>query len=107
MAPLVVGFDLDMTLIDSRPGIVATLQALGSETGVAIDAELVVSRLGPTLEEEMATWYPAEHVDTVSDRFRELYTDLGVPGCTLLPGATESVDAVAAAGGRSVVITAK
>ncbi|MGH8983825.1 MAG: HAD family hydrolase [Acidimicrobiia bacterium] len=107
MATLVVGFDLDMTLIDSRPGIVATLQALGSETGVAIDAALVVSRLGPTLEEEMANWYPAEHVDTVSDRFRQLYTDLGVPGCSLLPGATESVDAVAAAGGRSVVITAK
>ncbi len=107
MATLVVGFDLDMTLIDSRPGIVATLQARGSETGVAIDAALVVSRLGPTLEEEMANWYPAEHVDTVSDRFRQLYTDLGVPGCSLLPGATESVDAVAAAGGRSVVITAK
>jgi len=107
MATLVVGFDLDMTLIDSRPGIVATLQALGSETGVAIDAARVVSRLGPTLEEEMANWYPAEHVDTVSDRFRELYTDLGVPGCSLLPGATESVHAVAAAGGRSVVITAK
>lgn len=107
MAHLVVGFDLDMTLIDSRPGIVATLDALGSETGVAIDAALVVSRLGPTLEDEMANWYPAEHVDTVSDRFRELYTDLGVPGCSLLPGATDSVDAVATAGGRSVVVTAK
>jgi phosphoglycolate phosphatase len=107
MAPLVVGFDLDMTLIDSRPGIIATLDALGSETGVAIDAALVVSRLGPKLEEEMANWYPAEHVDTVSDRFRELYTDLGVPGCSLLPGAIDSVDAVATAGGRTVVVTAK
>jgi len=107
MAPLVVGFDLDMTLIDSRLGIVATLDALSAETGVAIDAALVVSRLGPKLEEEMANWYPAERVATVSDRFRELYTDLGVPGCSLLPGATDSVDAVATAGGRTVVITAK
>ena len=107
MAPLVVGFDLDMTLIDSRPGIVATVEALAAETGVAIDAPLVVSRLGPTLEEEMANWYPAEHVGTVSDRFRELYTDLGVPGCSLLPGAAESVAAVAAARGRSLVVTAK
>jgi phosphoglycolate phosphatase len=107
MAPLVVGFDLDMTLIDSRPGIVATLDTLSSETGVAIDTELVVSRLGPTLEAEMANWYPAEHVGTVSDRYREIYAEVGVPGCSLLPGAAASVAAVTAAGGRSVVITAK
>ncbi len=52
---LVVGFDLDMTLVDSRPGIAATLRALSAETGVFIDAELVVSRLGPTLEPRWRT----------------------------------------------------
>jgi phosphoglycolate phosphatase len=107
MTALVVGFDLDMTLIDSRPGIGATLAALAAETGVAIDVELVVNRLAPTLEEEMANWYPAEDVPAVSDRYRELYTDLGVPGCALLPGAHEAVAAVAGAGGRSLVVTAK
>jgi phosphoglycolate phosphatase len=107
MAPLVVGFDLDMTLIDSRPGIVETLEALAAETGVAIDAQLVVGRLGPTLEAEMANWYPAEHIATASDRYREIYAELGVPGCSLLPGAAAAVAAVAGAGGRSVVITAK
>lgn len=30
---LTVGFDLDMTLIDSRPGIAAAFQALSAETG--------------------------------------------------------------------------
>ena len=35
---LVVGFDLDMTLVDSRPGIAVTLDALSAETGHAIDA---------------------------------------------------------------------
>jgi phosphoglycolate phosphatase-like HAD superfamily hydrolase len=107
MAELVVGFDLDMTLIDSRPGIAATLEALSAETGVAIDADLVVNRLGPTLEEEMGNWFPPEQVATVSDRYRELYSDLGVAGCSLLPGAAEAVGAVASAGGRTVVITAK
>jgi phosphoglycolate phosphatase len=107
MAELVVGFDLDMTLIDSRPGIAATLEALSAETGVAIEADLVVNRLGPTLEEEMANWYPREHVEVMSDRFRELYTELGVPGCAPLPGARAAVDAVASAGGRSLVVTAK
>jgi phosphoglycolate phosphatase len=107
MAALVVGFDLDMTLIDSRPGIAATLDALSAETGVDIDAALVIERLGPMLEEELANWYPQEHVGVMSDRYRELYADLGVPGCALLPGAREAVETVAAAGGRSVVVTAK
>ncbi|CAO0837165.1 hypothetical protein SMICM17S_05890 [Streptomyces microflavus] len=42
--PLTVGFDLDMTLIDSRPGIAAAYRALSAETGVRIDDALVVSR---------------------------------------------------------------
>src|SRR6266540_7355207 len=107
MGDLVVGFDLDKTLIDSRPGILATLAALSEETDVVIDGELVVSRLGPTLESEMAEWYPAERVAAVSERFRELYADLGVAGCDRLPGADDAVAAVRAASGRSIVITAK
>ncbi len=104
---LVVGFDLDMTLVDSRPGIVATLDALSAETGVVVDAHLVVSRLGPKLEDELANWYPADRVAEVCDRFRELYVDHGVPGTFPLPGAFDAVAAVAARGGRSIVITAK
>ncbi|HZP28262.1 MAG TPA: HAD hydrolase-like protein [Acidimicrobiia bacterium] len=103
----VVGFDLDMTLIDSRPGVAATLRAITAETGVPIDADLVVSRLGPRLEDEMALWFPEAEVAPVSDRYRELYAALGVPGSELLPGAAEAVTAVRAAGGRSVVVTAK
>jgi phosphoglycolate phosphatase len=104
---LVVGFDLDMTLVDSRPGIAATLRAISAETGVPIDTDVVVSRLGPTLEEEMAHWFPADEVLPVSDRYRELYAELGVPGTSPLPGALDAVSTVRAAGGRSVVVTAK
>ena len=60
--PLVVGFDLDMTLIDSRPGIAVALDALSAETGVPIDSAAAVSRLGPPLDEELAYWFPAEQV---------------------------------------------
>jgi phosphoglycolate phosphatase len=107
MGDLVVGFDLDMTLIDSRPGILATLVALSEETGVPIDGELVVSRLGPTLESEMAEWYAEERVPAVSDRFRDLYAELGVAGCDALPGANHALAAVRSAGARSIVITTK
>ena len=38
-APLVVGFDLDMTLIDTVPGFGAVLTALGDELGVEFAIE--------------------------------------------------------------------
>lgn len=107
MEPLVIGFDLDMTLVDSRPGIHATVVALVEETGVVIDPDVVVSRLGPPLEEEMAEWVPADQVDPLSDRFRDLYSELGIEGTFPLPGAAEALDAVRDAGGQILVVTAK
>ena len=104
---LVIGFDLDMTLVDSRPGVHATVRALVAETGVSIDADVVVSRLGPPLELELAEWVPAEHVDPLADRFRELYVEHGIPGTFPLPGAADALAAVRARGGRTLVVTAK
>lgn len=106
-APLTVGFDLDMTLIDSRAGIAATYRALSAETGVPIDDALVVSRIGPPLEEELAHWFPAEEVAAAGDRYRALYPDHAIAPSTALPGARESVDEVRVLGGRAIVVTAK
>jgi uncharacterized protein len=106
-APLVVGFDLDMTLIDSRPGIGATFRALAAETGVEIDTEVVTSRLGPPLEHELAHWFPAADVARHADRYRELYPAMAVEPTLALPGAREALAAVHRHGGRTVVVTAK
>ncbi|MFF0740791.1 HAD family hydrolase [Streptomyces sp. NPDC004111] len=103
----VVGFDLDMTLIDSRPGIKAAYQRLTAETGVPIDADLVVSRLGPPLEQEIANWFPADRIEEIADRYRALYPEYAITPSTALPGAREAVAAVRAAGGRAVVVTGK
>jgi len=104
---LTVGFDLDMTLIDSRPGIAAVLDALSAETGVFIDSAAAVSRLGPPLEHELAHWFPAEQIAAAADRYRALYPDLAVLPTAALPGAREAVQAVRRHGGRVVVVTAK
>ncbi|MFI5806460.1 HAD family hydrolase [Streptomyces sp. NPDC051561] len=103
----VVGFDLDMTLIDSRPGIKAAYQQLTAETGVPIDADLVVSRLGPPLEHEIANWFPEDRVEEIANRYRALYPSFAIAPATALPGAREAVAAVRAAGGRVVVVTGK
>ena len=55
-----VGFDLDMTLIDSRPAILASFAALAEDTGTAIDLAAVDSRLGIKLEDELVFWYPPD-----------------------------------------------
>jgi uncharacterized protein len=104
---LVVGFDLDMTLVDSRPCVVAVAEVLAAEEGVPIDGHLWASRLGPPLEQELAHWVPAGEVDRVADRYRALMRELGVARTELLDGAREAVDQVRAHGGRVVVVTAK
>ncbi|GAA5007554.1 hypothetical protein GCM10025734_48700 [Kitasatospora paranensis] len=104
---LTVGFDLDMTLLDTRPGIRATYDVLAAETGTAIDSGLAVSRLGPPLVHELAHWFPAERVEAVADRYRELYREHALHGTVVLPGAREAVAAVRALGGRVAVITGK
>jgi uncharacterized protein len=105
--PLVVGFDLDMTLIDTRPGIAAVWDALSAETGVYVDSAEAVSRLGPPLDEEAARWFPADQVGAVGDRFRALYPGLAVHPTPAFDGAREAVDAVHAHGGRAIVVTGK
>src|SRR5262245_14084649 len=96
-----------MTLIDSRPGIAATWAELARRTGVPIDVEAVVSRLGPPLEVELANWFPTEEVAARAGEFRALYPDFAVIGTSLLPGARAAVDAVHRHGGRVVVVTGK
>jgi phosphoglycolate phosphatase len=105
---LVVGFDLDMTLVDSRPGIVATLQALQAESGAPVAVEgMLDALLRSNLDHEFALRFPASEAAALADRFRELYVEVGVPGTHLLPGAAEAVDAVRATDGRTLVVTAK
>jgi len=106
-APITVGFDLDMTLVDTRNGIKVAYDLLAAETGTAIDSDLVVSRLGPPVEREMANWFPAEEVDAMADRYRALYAVHGVADCVALPGAYEALAAVRKHGGRSIVVTGK
>ncbi|MFC7306364.1 HAD family hydrolase [Streptomyces monticola] len=106
-APFTVGFDLDMTLIDSRPGIKAAYQALSAETGTYIDADLAITRLGPPLEEELAYWFPKEQIPAMGDRYREIYPTYAITPTLAMPGAREAVTAVQEAGGRAIVVTAK
>ncbi len=107
MGTLVVGFDLDMTLVDSADGIAATVQAVLSEQGLLVTAEQVWSLNGVPLEDTMAALAPGLDPARVTARYRELYPSLGVPRTRLLPGAVEALDAVREQGGRALIVSTK
>jgi phosphoglycolate phosphatase len=102
-----VGFDLDMTLINSRPAILAAFAELARETGTPIDPDAVDRRLGVKLEDELAFWFPPEQLAATAGIYRRHYLRLAEPMTTVLPGAHEALAAVRAAGQRAVIVTAK
>ena len=99
MRNLVVGFDLDMTLIDTVPGFAATLDALGTELGITFPTAEMTSRLGDHLAEDA--------VAGAGDRFRELYPGHAIEATAAFPGAHDAIAAVRRHHGRVVLVTGK
>jgi uncharacterized protein len=104
---LTVGFDLDMTLVDSRAGIVATVRAVLDELGVDNTEEQVWQGIGTPLEQMLGPFVPADAVPGAVRRYRELYPTTGLQGIELLPGATEAFAAVRRLHGRVAVVSTK
>jgi len=105
--PLAVGFDLDMTLIDTVPGFADTLRALGAELGVEFPVEEMTSRLGPPLETLLEPHLAPDAVGPAGDRFRALYPDHAIHRVPALPGTHEALAAVRRHDGRIVLVTGK
>jgi phosphoglycolate phosphatase len=102
-----VGFDLDMTLVDSATGIAATLRATLAELGRTVTDEQVWPFIGVPMETTVRTLFPDLDPSAVSDRYRALYPELGLDQVRLLPGAAEAFRAVHALDGRVLVVSAK
>ena len=102
-----MGFDLDMTLIDTVPGFGAVLEALGEELGVTFPVAEMTAQLGPPLETMLEPHLAAEAIAAAGDRFRELYPQHAIACVPALGGAVEALAAVRRHGGRVVVVTGK
>ena len=107
MQPLVVGFDLDMTLIDTVPGFAATLSALGAELGIEFPVEDMTARLGPPLDHLLRDHLEEEAIASAGDRFRTLYPDHAIAPTLAFPGAHDAIAAVRREHGRVVLVTGK
>ena len=104
---LVVGFDLDMTLIDTGRGVIATLDALATELGVVFPSEEIASALGPPLDQMLGPHLPADQLAAATDRFRAIYPDHAIRPTPHLEGAPEALAAVRRHHGRILLVTGK
>ena len=104
---LVVGFDLDMTLIDTVVGFAATLDALGAELGVEFPTADLTSSLGPPLDLLLEPHLAAGDIAPAIDRFREIYPAHAIAVTPAFPGVAEALSAVRRHGGRVILVTGK
>lgn len=103
-----VGFDLDMTLIDPRPGMVELFGVLSRETGIPLDGPGFVTRLGPPLQQEFARYQLDEAtIENLVELYRKHYREIVIPLTTAMPGAVGAIRSVSDRGGRTVVVSAK
>lgn len=103
--------DLDGTLIDSQPGILASchaaLRALGHEPDEALDIRQVI---GPPLEDIMHVLlksYGDDRVDEAVAAYRQHYGESGFLGSEPYPGIGASLEAMKRAGLRLYLATSK
>jgi phosphoglycolate phosphatase len=103
-----VGFDLDMTLIDARPGVAAAIDLVGAEFEVPLDGARFADNLGPPLRDMFReAGMPDELIPPLMDRYRALYPTVVIETTVPMPGAEAAMAAVRELGGRIVVVTGK
>jgi phosphoglycolate phosphatase len=109
-APTAVLFDLDGTLVDSRPGIVAALNATLAAHGEPElpEAELV-PRIGPPIQETWAELLrkPEAEVQGVVADYRERYATLMLDGTRTYPGVEKLLATLHGQGQLMAVATSK
>jgi phosphoglycolate phosphatase len=106
-APLTVGFDLDLTLVDSHERIISAYIRALRDLGVEVGSEELTPHLGIPLANTAAAVAPAVDADALVLRYRHYYDEADAPKTLPMPGAAEALRCVRAAGGRTVVVSAK
>lgn len=102
-----VVWDLDGTLLDTEPGIFRSLELTFAELGRPAPDDMR-ALIGPPLTEGFAgLGYEGEELRRAVAAYRHHYAEHGAPGAQPFDGVPEALGAVAAAGHRQVVATAK
>jgi phosphoglycolate phosphatase len=106
-ARLTIGFDLDLTLVDSHERIISAYIRALADLGVVVSSDELVPHLGMPLADTATAVGAAVDADALVLRYRHYYDEPEAPRTLPMPGALEALHAVHAAGGRTVVVSAK
>lgn len=103
-------FDLDGTVADSAPGVIAAAKYSMEKMGVAVPNGSTMARfLGPPLSYSFSVYAGVadEKLDEAIELYREYYREKGIYMCTLFPGAADFFAKAAAAGKRLLIASSK
>jgi pyrophosphatase PpaX len=99
-------FDLDGTILDSVPVILAASREVCEQMGIAFDAEFVRSNIGIPLEPQ-GVLMAGERGDEFVKRYRGLYSNYRGLDTRLFPGAAEALHTLRGRGFRLGLVTSK
>lgn len=103
-------FDLDGTLLNTRDGIVQSVQRAIATQGIEIDDLCLLERhIGPPLKEGFIQYYgfDEETAQQVVVEYRKCYKELGIPGTRPYEGMEECLILLKEHGYHLVVATSK
>lgn len=109
-SPLTILLDLDGTLVDSEPGILASAQAALLALGHSPDGLRITELIGPPLEEVLGTVlgrFGDERVAEAVLAYREHYGSTGFRATTLYPGMAAALERLTALSTPLYVATSK
>ncbi|CAM3235121.1 HAD family hydrolase [Tsukamurella hominis] len=102
-----IGFDLDLTLIDSRQRILTAAQRAFADLGHTVADAALLPHMGVPIDDVAREVVPGIDAERFLLRYRRHYdTDEATP-VPVLPGAEELLAAIRSAGGTAVVVSAK
>ncbi|BBB01936.1 putative hydrolase [Actinacidiphila reveromycinica] len=105
--PYVLGLDLDLTLVDTRPATRLALHRAGGELGLRIDVERAAAATGAAFRDTVRPWVPPDALPAFAAAFRRAFLTEGIALVRPMPGAAHLCAAVGAAGGRCAVVTGR
>ncbi len=109
MRPTIL-LDLDGTLIDSQPGIIASCEATLRALGHAGEPQDIRRYIGPPLEEMITSLLRARGDDRVEEgvaAYRRYYGETGLYDAEAYPGIPDALKSLADMGARLFVATSK
>jgi phosphoglycolate phosphatase len=109
MKVLKVGFDLDMTLVNSSAGICAAMTETLPKFDIhGVSTEAMHNTIGVPLRDAfLQLGVPEEKADAVVDNYRANFDRIALPVMTLLPFARETLEACRSHGAEIVVVSSR